>query len=211
MPDAVKRSYTSARRSAQARATRASIVGAASRLFAERGYVGTTIQEVADEADVAVQTVYAVFGNKRELLRQALEIAVTGDADPEPLADRPEFYAVGDEVDPRRRAELDARFSTQISVRVAPIMRALREAASADPDFATTMTAIVARRREDMAAAVEVLAGPAGPPMETEAAIGTLYVLYSPEVFLELTEDLGWSVARYERWLAEMLYRTVVS
>ena len=44
------------------------------------GYVATTIQDIADEAEVAVQTVYAVFGNKRELLRQVLEAAVSGGA-----------------------------------------------------------------------------------------------------------------------------------
>ena len=37
-------------------------------------YVAVTIQAVADEAGVAVQTVYAVFGNKRELLRQVLDL-----------------------------------------------------------------------------------------------------------------------------------------
>ena len=44
---------------------------------------------------------------------------------------------------------------------------------------------------------------------ESENAIGTLYLLYSPEVFTALTRDLGWSIKRYERWLADMLYRTV--
>ena len=42
-------------------------------------------------------------------------------------------------------------------------------------------------------------------------AIGTLYVLYSPDVYTALTEDLRWSIEHYERWLAEMLYRTVMS
>ena len=82
MPRSVKRAYVSAKRQAQARATRTTILDAALRLFSTNGYMAVTIQAVADEAGVAVQTVYAVFGNKRELLRQVLESAVTDDGPP---------------------------------------------------------------------------------------------------------------------------------
>ncbi len=201
----------SAKREAQARATRTSILDAALRLFSTNGYVAVTIQAVADEAGVAVQTVYAVFGNKRELLRQVLESAVTGDGPPVNSADRPEIQAIVDEHDPRRRAELDAAISTQISRRLAPIMKVLREAAAVDPEFAATAKAITKQRRADMVAAAQLLVGPGQPRDDLENTIGTLYVLYSPEVFLSLTTDLGWSVKRYERWLATMLYRTVIS
>ena len=76
----VKRSYVSPQREAQALATRQSILDAALRLFTASGYVATTIQAIADDAGVAVQTVYAVFGTKRELLRSLLEAAVRGGA-----------------------------------------------------------------------------------------------------------------------------------
>ena len=174
--------------------------------------MATTIQSVADEAGVAVQTVYAVFGNKRELLRQALESAVTGDAAPEALFERPEVQAIADEPDPRRRARARCRHVTQISRRVAPIMKVLREAASVDPEFAATAKAITAQRRRDMAAAAQILAAPdTVEGDDLERVVGTLYVLYSPDTFLALTGDLGWSLKRYERWLADMLYRSVIS
>ncbi|HUP69116.1 MAG TPA: hypothetical protein VM142_04800 [Acidimicrobiales bacterium] len=96
----------------------------------------------------------------------------------------------------------------RISLRVAPIVKVVREAAAVDPEFAAIATEITARRRQDMAAAAEVLARPGGLKMGLEEAIGTLYVLYSPDVFTALTEDLRWSI---ERWLAEMLHRTVMS
>lgn len=211
MPSLVKRSYVSAKRAAQAKETRESIVDAALRLFADKGYAATTIQGVADEAGVAVQTVYAVFGNKRELLRRALEAAVAGDAEPQPLPERPEFLAISAEPDLRRRAAMDAAFVARISPRLAPIVKVVREAAAVDPEFAAIATEITARRRQDMAAAAEVLARPGGLKMGLEEAIGTLYVLYSPDVFTALTEDLRWSIERYERWLAEMLHRTVMS
>lgn len=211
MPKRVKRSYVSSKRAAQAKETRESIVDAALRLFAANGYVATTIQSIADEAGVAVQTVYAVFGNKRELLRRALEAAVTGDAEPQTLPERPEFLAIAAEPDPHRRAAMDAALVARISPRLAPIVKVVREAAAVDPEFASFATEITARRRQDMAAAAEVLAGPGGLTMGLEDAIGTLYVLYSPDAFTALTEDLGWSIERYERWIAAMLYRTLMS
>ena len=211
MPEGVKRSYVSPKRVAQAKETRESIVAAALRLFATKGYVATTMQAVADDAGVAVQTVYAVFGNKRELLRRALEAAIAGDAEPQPLSERPEFLAIAAEQDLRRRAAMDAAIVAQISPRLAPIVKVVREAAAVDPEFAATATQITTRRRHDMASAAKVLTGPGGPRMGLEDAIGTLYVLYSPDVFTALTGDLGWSIERYERWIAEMLYRTVMS
>ena len=89
------------KREEQAKATRAAIVHAAYRLFVADGYAVTTIQAIADEAGVAVQTVYAGFGNKRRVLDEVIEAAIVGD-DPTPVADRPEITALATEPDPRR-------------------------------------------------------------------------------------------------------------
>lgn len=45
------------------------IVNAATKLFAERGYQGTTIDEIAREANIAKGTVYLYFKDKQELFR----------------------------------------------------------------------------------------------------------------------------------------------
>ena len=62
-----------------------------------------------------------------------------------------------------------------------------------------------------MRAAAKLLAGSDGLKIPLAEAIGTLYVLYSPDVFASLVDDLGWSLKRYERWLATMLYRTLLA
>ena len=64
----LKRKYDSTRRQALAEATKIKIAEAARNLFFKRGYVGTTIEEVANEAGVSKETVYAVFGNKPGIL-----------------------------------------------------------------------------------------------------------------------------------------------
>ena len=211
MGERVKRNYSSARRAAQAKATRRAILDAAADLFVAQGYAATTIHAIAQRADVAVQTVYAVFGNKRELVRQLIENAITGDDDPTPVTQRAESLAIAAEPDPRRRAQLDAAMSRAITERVAPTLRAAREAAASAPEPARTLEPVKANRRTEMLEAVTLLAGPQGPHLATEQAAATLYVLYSPDVADMLIGDYGWSPEQYEEWLATMIHRTLLA
>jgi TetR/AcrR family transcriptional regulator of autoinduction and epiphytic fitness len=207
----VKRSYSSARREAQALETRRSILDATHGLFVATGYAATTIQAIADRAGVAVQTVYAVFGNKRELLRQLIERTITGDDDPLPITERAPAQSIATEPDPRRRAELDAALSRSVTERIAPIVRVASEAAASDPELAAMMDAAKAARRREMTASTSLLAGPQGLNLDVEEAAATLYVLYSPQVADMLIGDYGWTPERYEKWLARMILQAVIA
>lgn len=207
---AVKRSYASARRETQARETRQSILDAALSHFVAHGYAATSMQTIADQAGVAVQTVYAAFGNKRELMRQLIEATITGDDDPTPITQKAESRAVAAEPDVRLRAQLDAALSRTIVQRVAPIVRVAEEAAASDPELATTMETVKAARRREMLDSARLLAGPEGLRLDPEEAAATLYVLYSPQVADMLMRDHGWSPQRYEAWLARMILEGVL-
>ncbi len=67
------------RRQQKALATRGRVLDAALELFLADGYATTTITAIADAADVAVQTVYAVFGTKKAILDELRARAVAGD------------------------------------------------------------------------------------------------------------------------------------
>ncbi|HVE98492.1 MAG TPA: helix-turn-helix domain-containing protein [Mycobacteriales bacterium] len=208
---AVKRSYSSARRDAQARETRRAILDAARALFVS-GYAATTIQAIAEGAGVAVQTVYGVFGSKRELLRQLIEATITGGDDSVPVTEQAEAQAIAAEPDARRRAALDAAFSRAIIERVGPIVRVAEEAAASDPELAAMMETVKAERRKEMVVAARILAGPdGGLRVSQQEAAATLYVLYSPQVADMLMGDYGWSPQRYEKWLARMLLHSVIT
>ena len=79
--DRVKRAYDSRLRLERADATRLAIAAAAGRLFAERGYAATSIEEIAAAAGVGRATVFTSVGGKPELLKEAYRLAVRGPAD----------------------------------------------------------------------------------------------------------------------------------
>src|SRR5690348_18233667 len=70
------------RRAERAEATRLRVVEAAGRLFVERGFRATTIESIADAADVSVETIYKRFGTKAGLLKAAREVALSGAPEP---------------------------------------------------------------------------------------------------------------------------------
>ena len=76
-----KRSYHSPRRQAQAAATRRSILEAAQRLFERQGYAATTMDAIADDAGVALKTVYVAFATKSGVLRGLWDLLLKGDLD----------------------------------------------------------------------------------------------------------------------------------
>jgi AcrR family transcriptional regulator len=214
MPDKekTKRRYNSTRRRAQAEQTRSQIVEAARRLFAERGYVGTTIGAIAGLAEVAPETVYASFGSKKAVLSRLIASSVLGDEGTGSLMDRPGPREVQREQNPGRQVKLFARDIRQIMERVSPLFEIMRAAARNDPDIAVLLEQTLAERMEGMRHFVGLLARGRGlrDGLTAEAAAETVWTITSPEVFRLLTADRGWPPARYERWLAETLTRLLL-
>src|SRR6476620_11598448 len=88
-----KRSYSSAVRQEQAVQTRTRILDAAGDLFAANGYARTTVRAIADAANVAVDTVYAVFGTKARVLTALIDLRLAPAAGVANVMDRPEAQA----------------------------------------------------------------------------------------------------------------------
>jgi AcrR family transcriptional regulator len=190
--------YSSPLRARQAAETRRTVLNAATRLFTERGWAGTTLAAVATGAGTAVETVYAAFGSKSGLLIAAINAAIAGDASEEPLVQRPEFARLG--VGERtERLALAARIITGALERAVPLMRALREAAASDPAARARLDAYETDRRAVIAAGLQLVRGKKPP----ETLVDSMWALASPEVFVKLTGERGWPVARYQRWLID--------
>src|SRR5258707_3614786 len=123
----VKRSYNSSRRQAAAALTRQAIAQAALQLFNERGYWGASIDAIAAAAAEAPETIYATFGNKREILHYLFNTAVGGDEAPVRLIDRPELQAILKETDIHRLMERLATMASTTLGRTAPALSLLAE------------------------------------------------------------------------------------
>ncbi|HSK26731.1 MAG TPA: helix-turn-helix domain-containing protein [Jiangellales bacterium] len=192
-----RRPYRSPRRQEQAAQTRAMVLEAATRLFAERGWAATGMRDVAREAGVSVETVYANFATKADLLLAAIDVAVVGDADPVALDERPEFAALG-RGSRQERTRAAARLVTDIHRRTAGVNSALREAAASDPALDRLMREREAGRLRNVAEGMALIAGH---PVTMEQA-DALWAVLDIGVYRMLTDLRGWTPQQYETWLA---------
>ena len=202
------------RRTARAEATRRRVVEAANRLFVERGYRATTIESVADAADVSVETIYKRFGNKAGLLKAAREVAVAGA--PEPPAfftfpSAPINEAINAASDQEARLRTLAELSSRRLERLAPFHRMLRNAGTGDLELAEFVANDHANRRESQRNNIRFIAERGPLRLDVERAADTYSALANPDVFLLLIDQFGWTAVNYREWLAETVIRLLLT
>ena len=200
-----KRRYTSTIARGQARTA---ILGAAGGLFAERGFLGTSIEDIAAAAGVARPTVFTAVGGKSVILKEVVDRALAGDDDPVPVSRRPWFRAMIDEPDPARMLHLHAANITWMYRRVGAVYCAVEAAADADPDvaelWATLQRQRLAGAREVAAALVEKGGLRAGHDQDSVADV--LWSVATPMVYRRVLER-GWGPERFEEWIGDLLCR----
>jgi AcrR family transcriptional regulator len=193
------------------------MVRAAYDLFCDRGYLGTTISEVANKADVAVPTIYYTFGTKAALLGESLGAAIVGfDRWREPPHDPAtidlllshqwwaEFQAA-----PTAEAAFDIFMSHGVGIleRVSPLVAALQGAAG-DPEAAEIVMVSERRRIESYRECIRVIAGKAGglrPGLSQRRATDILVVLFSADLYQSIRAGRGWSAVRTTTFIHDLL------
>jgi AcrR family transcriptional regulator len=208
------RRYESPHRREQAAQTRRAIVAAASRLFLEHGYAGTTMAAIAAEAGVVVETVYRAFDGKAALFRAVVEAALAGGVEQAelPVEERPAIAAVVTEPDPIRQVELYAATQPGIHRRAGPLFRALRDARVLDPELARIWDDMEAWRREGQGRFAGMLAsrGVLRHGLTAASAGDIVWTLCSLAVHDLLVIERKWSSRRYGAWLASALKRELL-
>jgi len=209
-----KREYDSTRRQAQADETRRHILEAARKLFMERGYAGATAEAIAAEAGVAAQTIYAIFKNKKRMLISLMNVSpTTGVEDHTPMPERPSVQAVSQEHDQRRQLQMFTQVVATNLDQFAVVSEIMADAAKTDPDLDRIIQKLNKQRLEHMTLAVEQVAanGPFREKIDEGYARDIVWALTSPEVFLLLTRERGWSKEKYAQWLADTLTRVLLT
>lgn len=203
-----RRSYDNSGRAAQAAANRAAILEAGQSLLIANGYSGTTMAAIAAGAGVSVETVYKAFGSKPELVRQILGAAVVGDNEPVALIDRPGMQAALHAASGREILAAFAEFSCDILARAGSLLAVLLVAArSGEPELREIAEQAGQQRLADLTRIVEALAavGDLHSELDIRSAADTLWSIGSPEVYVQLTADRGWSSDAYRGWLIRTL------
>ena len=200
-----RRAYDSRGRRERARATRRRILDAARAEFAEHGYAGATVAQIAHRAEVSSDLVYKSFGTKIGLLKNLLDVTVGGDDEDVAMLERAGPQQLRREPSRRRQVEMLAAGVAEQLERLAPVDAILRSAAAVDAEAAALRHDIQHRqRREAMRTFVRwIIADDGG--ASSRALVDSVWVITSPENHDMLRRDCRWSRSAYERWLREML------
>lgn len=199
-------SYDNTSRAAAARTTGLALLAAARASFLTHGYAGTTVRAVAQAAGVSCETVYKRFRSKAGLLKDVYDLAVAGDDEPVPVADRPGVEAVRTAADPTTAATAYARLAGDLTDRAGPLLRVALSARGSDPDLDAFVGTVDAERLAGAAAATRAWQerGWLRAGIQADRARDLLWTLNSPAVWVLLGER-GWDRTGYERWITDGL------
>lgn len=207
MEPKVKRSYDASGRQEQARQNRRRIVDAAAALFSDRGYASVPLTEVAAAAGVSVQTAYAAFGTKANLLKHAIDIALAGDDEPVPVMQRDSAQRMLAEPDPFLVLAMYAARVRDVTERAGGLLLAAWTAAPNDPAVAELVADLDGQRLRGMTTLAQSIANKArsagclADGVTEEDIRDTLWVFNSPQVSGLLMRQREWSPDRFQAWL----------
>ncbi len=199
------RPYRSTLREEQAQDTRLRIRKSARRLFAAQGFTETTITQIADDAGVAPQTIYAVFGSKGAIVGEMLQ-------DLETSADIDAWVAkMIAEGDPHRQLRIFVSMNRTLFEKGAPILRAAM-AARSEPEVAALIERGDGSRRVGTTQLTQIWSRQEAlrEGLKPTDAAELLWLLTSVEQYLLATDGLGWSPDHYEQWLGDLLDREML-
>jgi AcrR family transcriptional regulator len=194
------------RREEYAEATRRAIVEAARRLFSERGYFATKVDDIAALARVAPATVYAVSGGKQDLLRKLMDLSTTG-----PIVART-LDTIDRMNDPSEILRLVASVDRQMREEFGDVMRVMLNTAPHDQGVAQSLAMATARYREACKRIAQRLFSIGGlrDDLDVNQAVDVLWFYFGYAALFVLHDDNGWSYDSAERWLCQEASRALL-
>lgn len=206
MPPASKRRYDSETRHRAAEATKARVLGAAKTLFARHGIDRVTIAQIADKAQVAASTVYALYKSKEGILRALMSGAIFG-----ARFDAAQAQLAG-VTDPVRLLALTAHVARAIYEGESAELGLMRGASAFSPalrkmeqEFEKIRFAMQEERVRLLFAQGRQRRG-----LELEEARRILWMYTGRDVYRMLVHEGGWTPQRYQEWLSDTLVAALV-
>ena len=196
------RPYRSTLRAEQAGITRQRVLDAATTLFIDRGFAGTTVAATADAADVSPETIYATFGGKKGLLDAVIEAAINGPEVAIPFEEQSHWETIRQRPTARARLRAYVQFCCTVLARTSAMHRVIRGAADSEPFAVELRARLLAERLARNTKYLREFVGddlPSG--VSLRRAAERFCALTSPELHQLLTVDLGWSLRAHQDWL----------
>ena len=187
--------------------TESQVIEAARALFVERGYVATTLAQIAGRAGVAERTVYVRFGTKASLFLRVVDQALVGDAEDTDVAHRPRTRDAMTGPTLAKRIEALADVSVGIAERAGPLFEVAAQAEGLDPDLTTAAqagrlaTADLARAFWRHAAADGLLR----PALDPAALAIATDVLICADTTVHLRRAHGWTTDLHRTLIVDTL------
>ncbi|SPM31904.1 TetR/AcrR family transcriptional regulator [Mycobacterium terramassiliense] len=199
--------YRSRLRAEQAAATRRLVLDAATRLFVERGYGGTSIDAIAEAAGVGRSTVFAAAGGKPWLLKAACDRAIVGDDEQVPFHQRPEARKLFAMADPTEIVAGYAGLLSDAQRRVSAIYEVARSAAGVEPEVGELWTELSRQRLAGAKELATLLSRKGGlrSGLSVAQARDIIWIYNDPGLHHALVGTRGWSQTKYRDWLAGTL------
>jgi AcrR family transcriptional regulator len=192
-------------REQQALAARQAITNAAFEVFIDAGYANTTIDDIADRADVARRTIYNHFESKGAILLACLDARIAGRGERSLEDDHARFEATDD---PREAIALFGRMTGRVAQRFLPLYRVAVEAAAHDGDVAKRLEAQEEGRYHAQAFALRVLRdkGQLRTDVDFEHLHRGFWLLAGPRPVMDALQA-GWTLDEYLDYLTDVLQR----
>ncbi|UJP09051.1 TetR/AcrR family transcriptional regulator [Microbacterium sp. KUDC0406] len=206
------RAYHSPVRAEQAERTRAAIVEAARELLIAEGFPGATVQRIAAQAGVNVDTIYRSIGRKGDVVRAVVESAISGTPQAIPAPQRDYVQRIVAAGTAGEKIDIYAAAITRILSRLAPVFAALRDASRVDVPSRELWQGISERRARNMRdfAADLRATGELRDDLDDEAIADVIWSMNSPEYWILLVEERGWAPDRFRAHLADAWRRMLL-
>ncbi len=204
-PVKTTRAYDATSRQARALAQRDRVIAIAERRFLADGYAATTIQSIADEVGVSVDTIYKGFTGKPGLIRAIRDRALLGEG-PVP-AERRSDRLHEDHLDGPAIVRAWGALTTEIAPRVAPILLLVRDASAHDTELVALLAELDSQRLERMTANATQLArfGHLRKGLRIDAAAHILWIYSSPELYELTVVRQHWTLDRYADFITDAM------
>jgi hypothetical protein len=154
--------------------------------------------------------VYKVFGNKRNLLKAAVDARMTGGADGE-VARQSWFREQLEAPNAEQQLRLIARNARRLYDRAGKLLEAVRAAAASDEEIGALWQEIHADRLTRSRATAKSLATKTKLRTTHSQTVRTLWTLTVPELYGHQIHTAGLTPDDYERWLADLLVAALLA